>query len=105
MFLKSRKYYESKAKQNKELKFLYSKCEGLKQCLKEAKETYHNALKNLEKISTEIHEQRNGLAAAEAQVQNEKANETSTLSLETLSISKKKNGEKELAQKRLVINT
>lgn len=56
--IKSRTYYEIKAKQNKELKFLYSKIEGLKSCLKEAKNTYQQALKNLEIISTEIHQSR-----------------------------------------------
>lgn len=56
---KSRTFYELKAKQNKELKFLYSKIEGLKSCLKEAKNTYQQSLNNLELISTEIHALRN----------------------------------------------
>jgi hypothetical protein len=50
-----------KAKQNKELKFLHSKIEGLKLCLKEAKMTYQKSLSNLESISNEIHELRGNL--------------------------------------------
>lgn len=46
---------------NKELKFFMLKIEGLKSCLREAKTTYQQSLKNLEKISTEVHEQRNTL--------------------------------------------
>jgi len=55
---KSYKYYEFKSSQLKELKFLFTKIEGLKFCLKEAKSTYQQSLKNLESISTEIHVQR-----------------------------------------------
>lgn len=52
---KSRDYYELKAIMYKELRFLFTKIEGLKACLKEAKLTYQQSLKNLELISTEIH--------------------------------------------------
>lgn len=38
---------------------MYSKIEGLKSCLKEAKNTYQQSLNNLELISTEIHALRN----------------------------------------------
>jgi hypothetical protein len=58
MVEKSVKYYELKASQLKELKFLFVKIEGLKSCLKEAKLTYQQSLKNLESISTEVHTQR-----------------------------------------------
>ena len=37
---KSHKYFELKASQLKELKFLFTKIEGLKSCLKEAKLTF-----------------------------------------------------------------
>ena len=60
---KSRSYYEEKAKQNKELKFLHSKIEGLKLCLKEAKMTYQKSLSNLESISNEIHGLRGNIIA------------------------------------------
>jgi len=56
---KSLKYFQLKASFNKELKFFLLKVEGLKSCLKEAKSAYQQSLKNLEKISTEVHEQRN----------------------------------------------
>lgn len=52
---KSREYFELKAAMNKELRFLFTKIEGLKSCLKEAKFAYQQSLKNLELISTEIH--------------------------------------------------
>ena len=55
---KSKKYFELKANLYKELRFLFTKIEGLKSCLKEAKLAYHQSLKNLELISTEIHTQR-----------------------------------------------
>lgn len=55
---KSRKYFETKANFCKELRFLFTKIEGLKSCLKEAKSAYQQSLKNLELISTEIHTQR-----------------------------------------------
>ena len=55
---KSTRYFEEKAFYNKELKFFYAKIEGLKSCLKEAKLAYQQSLINLEKISTEVHEQR-----------------------------------------------
>ena len=57
--VKSLRYFQLKASFNKELKFLSLKVEGLKSCLREAKTTYQQSLKNLEKISTEVHEQRN----------------------------------------------
>lgn len=57
--VKSLKYFQIKAGFNKELKFFLVKTEGLKSCLKEAKTTYQQSLTNLEKISTEVHEQRN----------------------------------------------
>ena len=38
---------------------MHSKIEGLKSCLKEAKNTYQQSLNNLESISTEIHALRN----------------------------------------------
>lgn len=55
---KSREYFELKAAMYKELRFLFTKIEGLKACLKEAKLAYQQSLKNLELISTEIHSQR-----------------------------------------------
>lgn len=55
---KSREYFEVKAQAFKELRFLFTKIEGLKSCLKEAKLAYQQSLKNLEIISTEIHTQR-----------------------------------------------
>jgi hypothetical protein len=55
---KSKKYYELKSNLNKELRFLFTKIEGLKSCLKEAKLAYQQSLNNLELISTEIHAQR-----------------------------------------------
>lgn len=55
---KSREYFEAKAAMYKELRFLFTKIEGLKSCLKEAKLAYQQSLKNLELISTEIHSQR-----------------------------------------------
>ncbi|RNA37490.1 SH3 domain-binding 5-like [Brachionus plicatilis] len=58
---KSQEYYEEKSKLYEELRFLYTKIECLKSCLKEAKATYQDALHNLESISTEIHEQRQSL--------------------------------------------
>ena len=56
--LKSKPYYELKASINKELKFLLSKVEGLKSCLKEAKLFYQQSMKNLENISNEEHSKR-----------------------------------------------
>ncbi len=56
---KSLRYFQLKASFNKELKFFLLKVEGLKSCLKEAKTAYQQSLTNLEKISTEVHEQRN----------------------------------------------
>lgn len=56
--VKSLKYFQQMALYNKELNFLLLKVEGLKSCLREAKTTYQQSLKNLEKISTEVHEQR-----------------------------------------------
>lgn len=58
---KSRDYFEEKSKLYEELRFLYTKIECLKSCLKEAKTTYQASLRNLESISTEIHEQRQSL--------------------------------------------
>ncbi|CAF0724516.1 unnamed protein product [Brachionus calyciflorus] len=58
---KSRKYYELKSNLYKELRFLYTKIECLKSCLKEAKSNYQESLRNLELISTEIHEQRQSM--------------------------------------------
>ena len=55
---KSFKYFELKSRQLKELRFIFTKIEALKSCLKEAKSTYQQSLKNLESISTEIHVQR-----------------------------------------------
>ena len=43
---------------NKELQFFSLKIDGLKSCLREAKTTYQQSLRNLEKISTEVHLQR-----------------------------------------------
>ena len=58
---KSRKYYELKSKFYKELRFLFTKIEGLKSCLKEAKQCYQQSLRNLETISTEIHIRRKSI--------------------------------------------
>lgn len=57
--IKSLKYFELKASFNKELNFLSLKIDGLKSCLKEAKNAYQQSLKNLEKISTKVHAERN----------------------------------------------
>ena len=78
---KSRKFFQLKAKFNKELMFLYSKIKGIKICLKEAKMAYQQSLKNLEKISCEIHAQRKTL-------NNEKHSpETSSSNISTFSVS------------------
>lgn len=58
---KSREYFEEKSTLYEELRFLYTKIECLKSCLKEAKSNYQESLRNLESISTEIHEQRQSL--------------------------------------------
>ena len=58
--IKSLAYFQTKAAFNKELKFFLLKVEGLKSCLREAKITYQQSLRNLEKISTELHQKRNG---------------------------------------------
>lgn len=59
---KSRKYFEVKAILYKELRFLFTKIEGLKSCLQEAKQCYQQSLRNLESISTEIHTQRQSMS-------------------------------------------
>lgn len=64
---KSFKYFELKSSQLKELKFVFTKIEGLKSCLKEAKLTYQQSLKNLESISTEIHTQRKTMSLIKSQ--------------------------------------
>ena len=113
MYSQSRKYYESKVKQNKELKFFHSKCEGLKQCLKEAKETYQKALKNLEKISDEIHGQRNGIQKIETdtsdlkisidsqQKPNEIKNQTSNNKTSNFQFSQKKYGVSQMSDEEI----
>jgi hypothetical protein len=58
---KSRRYYELKSRLYKELRFVFTKIEGLRSCVKEAKLCYQQSLRNLETISTEIHTQRNSL--------------------------------------------
>ena len=55
---KSKIFFITKSQLNKELRFLFIKIEGLKNCLKEAKSAYQLSLRNLESISTEIHKQR-----------------------------------------------
>lgn len=55
---KSQPYYERKAEFHKELDFQKRKIFGLENCVNEAKSQYQESLKNLEKISNEIHEQR-----------------------------------------------
>lgn len=55
---KAREYYDLRAKFSKELKFQNDKIEGLKNCVKEAKSVYQQSLNNLEKISSDIHTQR-----------------------------------------------
>lgn len=55
---KSRVYFDLKSSLFKELRFVFTKIEGLKSCLKEAKSNYQQSLRNLETISTEIHTQR-----------------------------------------------
>lgn len=56
---KSKAYYDLKEELEKELHFLSGKVKGLKECLYEAKSMYHQSMKNLETISTEIHTRRN----------------------------------------------
>ncbi|CAF1047240.1 unnamed protein product [Adineta steineri] len=55
---KSQPYYEKKADYNKELDFQKRKVYGLEICVNEAKTQYQESLRNLEKISNEIHAQR-----------------------------------------------
>ncbi|UJR31023.1 hypothetical protein I4U23_018532 [Adineta vaga] len=55
---KSKPYYEKKVEFNKELEFHKRKVFGLENCVNEAKMQYQQSLKNLERISNEIHEQR-----------------------------------------------
>ncbi|CAF1213693.1 unnamed protein product, partial [Didymodactylos carnosus] len=55
---KSKLYYEMKADFHKELEFQKRKVYGLENCVCEAKAQYQESLRNLEKISNEIHEQR-----------------------------------------------
>ncbi|CAF2567264.1 unnamed protein product [Rotaria sp. Silwood2] len=56
---KSQPYYEKKAEYHKELDFQKRKVDGLENCVNEAKAQYQESLRNLEKISNEIHAQRN----------------------------------------------
>ncbi|CAF1082389.1 unnamed protein product [Rotaria sordida] len=56
---KSQPYYEKKAEYHKELDFQKRKVYGLENCVNEAKAQYQESLRNLEKISNEIHAQRN----------------------------------------------
>jgi hypothetical protein len=56
---KSQPYYEKKAEVYKELDFQKRKVYGLENCVNEAKSQYQESLRNLEKISNEIHAQRN----------------------------------------------
>ncbi|CAF4510773.1 unnamed protein product [Rotaria sp. Silwood1] len=56
---KSQPYYEKKAEYHKELDFQKRKVDGLENCVNEAKSQYQESLRNLEKISNEIHAQRN----------------------------------------------
>ncbi|UJR15634.1 hypothetical protein I4U23_002571 [Adineta vaga] len=55
---KSQPYYEKKAEYHKELDFQKRKVFGLENCVNEAKAQYQESLRNLEKISNEIHAQR-----------------------------------------------
>ncbi|CAF0869988.1 unnamed protein product [Adineta ricciae] len=55
---KSQLYYEKKAEYHKELDFQKRKVFGLENCVNEAKAQYQESLRNLEKISNEIHAQR-----------------------------------------------
>lgn len=84
---KSREYFELKAATYKELRFLFTKIEGLKSCLKEAKLAYHQSLKNLETISTEIHTQRQTNGKASVPPTTLISNSSSTLSSSSSSIS------------------
>ena len=79
---KSKKYYELKSSLNKELRFLFTKIEGLKSCLKEAKLAYQQSLNNLELISTEIHTQRQ-LTLSNRTTNSSNLSETMTSNLET----------------------
>jgi hypothetical protein len=74
---KSRRYFELKSSLYKELRFLFTKIEGLRSCVKEAKLCYQQSLRNLETISTEIHTQRKSLfIGSNSEVNNE--NDAST---------------------------
>ncbi|CAF1473609.1 unnamed protein product [Rotaria sp. Silwood1] len=55
---KSKPYYEMKVEYHKELDFQKRKVRGLENCVNEAKSQYQESLKNLERISNEIHEKR-----------------------------------------------
>ncbi|CAF4499106.1 unnamed protein product [Rotaria magnacalcarata] len=56
---KSQPYYEKKAEYHKELDFQKRKVYGLEKCVNEAKTQYQESLRNLERISNEIHALRN----------------------------------------------
>lgn len=90
---KSKKYFELKSTLNKELRFLFTKIEGLKSCLKEAKLAYQQSLNNLELISTEIHTQRQSSANTSNLTNNNDEsninNNTNTSNFETIPIEKK----------------
>jgi SH3-domain binding protein 5 len=55
---KSKEYFDTQNELQKELNFLKTKVDGLRNCLFEAKHLYHQSMKNLEIISTEIHRKR-----------------------------------------------
>lgn len=117
--VKSLKYFEIKAKYNKELKFFSLKIEGLKGCLKEAKTTYQQSLTNLEEISTEVHKQRSfninsndisnnslistSLSSSTSTLSSNSVNNiNSTSSPDLTNISEQNNGEIRISTKKLV---
>ncbi|CAF2841058.1 unnamed protein product [Rotaria sp. Silwood2] len=55
---KSKPYYETKVEFHKELDFQKRKVSGLENCVNEAKSQYQESLRNLERISNEIHAKR-----------------------------------------------
>ncbi|CAF1183384.1 unnamed protein product [Rotaria sordida] len=55
---KSKPYYEMKVEHHKELDFQKRKIHGLENCVNEAKSQYQESLRNLERISNEIHDKR-----------------------------------------------